>query len=184
MNNRFIKKIINAVTALAITAGIFGFTANAVAASDIQTTSSTEKEDFNYVSLGASNVNGYGLHGYNFEGVYEAPFEKNVGNRYGYKMDTPGAYPTLIKEELEKTYNVNYDLIAMSSLRAEELHLLLNNDYWGDSYTDIWFYDTNGDGNSSNWSYNAGLYEWQLRAEAGLEGAFILFITGFICLFF
>lgn len=133
-------------------------------------TSTSEKPEFNYVALGASNVNGYGMHGYNFEYVYEAPFEKEKDNRYGYEMDTPGAYADIIREKLSKDYNVNLHQIATSSLRAEELHFLLDYTYQGDSYTDTWLYDTNGDGVSSNWYLGAALYEWQQCADKNLEG--------------
>ena len=132
--------------------------------------SQAEKPDFNYVAIGASNTNAYGMHGYNFEYVYEAPFEKENDNRYGYEMDTEGSYTTIIRDRLSENYNVNLYQIAMSSWRVEELHFLLDNSYMGDSYTDAWVYDNNGDGVSSNWYYGAALYEWNLLAQSGAEG--------------
>ena len=170
MKRKITLKIFSAILAFTLTVTIFAFTLNAAALSDTYVKTAEEKPDFNYVALGASNVVGYGLHGYNFEEVYEAPFEKANGNRYGYKMDTPGTYAMLIKEKLSDNYNVNLSLIAMSSMRAEEVRFLLDENYWGDSYTDTWLYDTNGDGRSSNWSYGAALYEWEKRADAGVAG--------------
>ena len=166
-------KIVSAACAAALLLGSLAFTVNAAAeASSVNEpiAAGEAKPDFNYVAFGASNTNGYGLHGYNFDYVYEAPFEKSVENRYGYKMDAPGSYPVLVSEKLSEKYNVNLSLIAMSSMRSEELRFLLDENYMGDSYTDAWLYDTNGDGVSSNWCYYAGVYEWQKRAEAGLPG--------------
>lgn len=129
-----------------------------------------EKPDFNYLAFGASNMVGYGIHGYNFEYVYEAPFEKGKDNRYGYEMDTQGSYTTLISEILSENYNVNLHQVGMSSLRIEELHYLLDETYNGDSYTDTWLYDTNGDGVSANWYYGAAMYEWNELAKKGVAG--------------
>lgn len=170
MKRKTIRQFICAIITVSIAIGMMApalLGVQAVAASG----QDSSKTDFNYVALGASNVNGYGVHGYNFDRVYEAPFEKEFDNRYGYKMNTPEAYPVLIKNKLSEQYdNVNLSLIAMSSMRIEEVRVLLDENYWGDSYTDKWFYDTNGDGSSSNWSQGAALYEWQKRAEAGVPG--------------
>lgn len=166
-------KIVSAVCSAALLFGSLALTVNAAAVASSANepiVANESKPDFNYVAFGASNTNGYGLHGYNFDYVYEAPFEKAVENRYGYKMDAPGSYPVLVSERLSEKYNVNLSLIAMSSMRSEELRFLLDENYMGDSYTDAWLYDTNGDGVSSNWCYYAGVYEWQKRAEAGLPG--------------
>ena len=93
------KKLTYKFVSLMIAASIMICALGTVVSAAVSYNSS--KSDFKYVALGASNVNGYGLHGYNFEGVYEAPFEKALDNRYGYKMDTPGSYPVLLKEKLD-----------------------------------------------------------------------------------
>ena len=173
MKNSIKQKIITAITSVALLVGSFSFTANAAALTHTDVNASAkknEKTDFSYVSLGASNVNGYGLGGYNFDFVYETPFEKNEGNRYGYKMDVPGSYPVLIKDKLSDTYNVTLSQMAISSMRAEELRFIFDDSYNGDGYTDYWFHDINGDGQSLNYFRNAALYEWQKRAEAGISG--------------
>ena len=95
-----------------------------------------------YVSLGASNVNGYGLRGYmkavpgkTIDQTYEAaaldPSIKANANMLGYGSEASGSYPVLVAEEL------GYDLeqLAISSMRAEELRILLDNEYYGDSYS-------------------------------------------------
>ena len=169
MRKNIKQKIINLITAASLLVGAFGFTATNVAASDILD-KPEEKADFNYVSLGASNVSGYGLNGYNFDFVYDRPLEIQNENRYGYKMNTPGSYPVLINEALSDTYNVNFAQMAISGMRAEDLRFLLDDGYSGDAYTDYWFYDINGDGFSSNNFHYAGVYEWQARKEAGLPG--------------
>lgn len=117
----------------------------------------------NYVSFGASNVNGYGLSGYLPDDV--TAMNKDEANVYGYQRMPVGSYPYLIAEELNKTlggttsaYNgnlkqtqpftkVHVDQLAMSSMRVEELRFLLDESYPGDSYTAWRFY---GPG-SQNW---------------------------------
>ena len=91
----------------------------------------------NYVSFGASNTNGFGLKGYVPDEVYENPVLKFAHNVYGYKMTPEKAYPTLIAKALEEKtgMDVHLDQLAISSMRAEELHILLDNEYYGDAYT-------------------------------------------------
>ena len=166
MKRKITLKVVYAILVFALIANMLCFTINAVASSDEFAKATTQKTDFNYVSLGASNVNGYGLHGYNFDVVYEAPYQKHSDNLYGYKMDTPGSYPVLIKDKLSEKYNVNLSQMAISSMRAEELRFILDESYRGDGFTDVWFYDNNGDGFSLNYFYGAGALEWNERNEA------------------
>ncbi|MBR5260240.1 MAG: hypothetical protein IKV48_07230, partial [Eggerthellaceae bacterium] len=95
-----------------------------------------------YVSLGASNVNGYGLRGYmkavpgkTIDQTYEAaaldPSIKDGANFLGYTTETPGSYPVLVADEL----GYDLDQLAIRSMRAEELRILLDNEYYGDSYS-------------------------------------------------
>ena len=125
----------------------------------------------NYVSFGASNVNGYGLSGYLPNGV--TAMDKDDANVYGYQRMPVGSYPYLIAEELNKTlggttsaYNgnlketqpftkVHVDQLAMSSMRVEELRFLLDESYPGDSYT-AWRF------------YGPGSQNWFGKAEADL----------------
>jgi len=103
----------------------------------------------NYVSLGASNTNGYGLDGYLPAESMEYPdptFKESV-NVYGYDRAPAEGYPSLVSEALAGFgYNVNLNQLAISSMRAEELHMLLDNNYYGDSYTKWRFYNDNGEG--------------------------------------
>ncbi|MBE6799280.1 MAG: hypothetical protein E7525_05875, partial [Ruminococcaceae bacterium] len=119
----------------------------------------------NYVSLGASNVNGYGMRGYLDEEVYDYPLKKNEVNIYGYKQNTPGSYPVLIADAL----GANLSQLAISSMRAEEVRFLLDDSYTGDAYTDWRFCDVPGytNRNSQNWFYLAGKLEWEARGYAG-----------------
>lgn len=75
-----------------------------------------EKTEINYVSLGDSMSNGYGLEGY----------DKNSGvEDYGY-----GSYANLFANWLaEDGTTVNHAQLAMSGIRAEDLHWLLELDY-------------------------------------------------------
>ncbi|MBE7056856.1 MAG: hypothetical protein E7388_05395, partial [Ruminococcaceae bacterium] len=105
----------------------------------------------NYVSLGASNTNGYGLDGYLPEGTTAA--NKNNANVYGYKRVPEGSYPDLVRDYLvDKGYTVNLDQLAISSMRVEELRVLLDNSYYGDEYT--------------KWRFTAG-HNWFNQAEPG-----------------
>ncbi len=112
----------------------------------------------NYVSLGASNVNGYGLDGYLPDDVTVE--NKNTKNVYGYKRIPDGCYVDLVRDELAGMgYNVNVSQLAMSSMRVEELRILLDENYnTFDKYTNWRF--TGG----ARWFDNAGGLE-ALRAE-------------------
>ena len=110
-----------------------------------------------YVSLGASNVNGYGMRGYIpgeniMEEIALNPWLKNEVNVYGCTSNTPDSYPVLVAEAL----GAELIQLAMSSMRAEEVRFLLDDSYNGDSYTDWRFCDLNNDGRSENWFIGAG----------------------------
>lgn len=70
------------------------------------------KETINYVSLGDSMTNGYGLTNYDNNGY------RNYGKE---------AYPNQFADWLEDTYGVtvNHMEMAMSAMRAEDLHFIL-----------------------------------------------------------
>ena len=61
------------------------------------------EEPIKYVSLGASNTNGYGIRGYLPGSVTEDPLaaDKTTLNVYGYQMAPEAAYPAQIAKELE-----------------------------------------------------------------------------------
>jgi len=120
----------------------------------------TEQEQFIYVSLGASESNGYGLRGcvdeywYTPEGLAKVEeLEKNGGSRFdnemikvtGYQSEVKGSYPFLIAQKLKETLGEDYEVVfhqlAQSSMRTFELRVLLEDDYYGDSYTKWRFYD-------------------------------------------
>ncbi len=105
-----------------------------------------------YVSLGASNVNGFGLQGYLPEGVSSANYnDKNV---YGYERSPNGSYPVLVQEYLKQKSgkSVTLEQLAISSMRVEELRVLLDETYEGDSYT--------------RWRFTGG-QNWFEKAEGG-----------------
>ena len=118
-----------------------------------------------YVSLGASNVNGYGLRGYipaapgdadynvTYDNAALDPKIKAGANVLGYTAETPLSYPALVRDEL------GYDLeqLAISSMRAEELHILLDNEYYGDKYSEWRFIDKSNPNNKSKW-FNIATY--------------------------
>ncbi len=108
----------------------------------------------NYVSLGASNVNGFGMEGYLPPEVIQDPENYGTKNVYGYLRAGTDSYPNLIKNYLtEQGYTTNLTQLAVSSMRAEELHVVLSNDYNGDAYTDWRFTENIG---RQNWFGNMG----------------------------
>ena len=91
-------------------------------------------ETINYVSLGASNVNGYGLDGYLPAGTTVE--NKETANVFGYRQCPDGSYVDLVRDALENEgYTVNLSQLAISSMRVEELRVLLDESYNGDAYT-------------------------------------------------
>ena len=93
-----------------------------------------------YVSLGASNTNGYGLDGYLPPEVHEDPLAASKAdlNDYGYLMAPEAAYPAQIAEAL----GAELHQLAISSMRTEEVLFLLDENYKGDEYLDWRFYDS------------------------------------------
>jgi len=115
------------------------------------------KTTFNYVSLGASNTNGYGMRGYITEEelalLLSGQVSKDDVNVYGYERKPEGAYPDLIRDYYENSgYDVNINQLAISSMRVEELRILLDDSYMGDDY--------------SSWRFT-GSDGWFLSAEPG-----------------
>ena len=161
-------KLLSLVMVFTILFSVSATTISAAAAG-VDSHAEEEKEELNYVSLGASNVNGYGMHGYLGEDVYKYPLLKQTANIYGYKQNTPGSYPVLIQEALSEKYNVSLSQLAISSMRAEEVRFLLDDSYTGDAYTDWRFCDVEGYDQrwSQNWFYLAGKLEWEAQGNAG-----------------
>ena len=97
---------------------------------------------FRYVSLGASNTNGYGMKGYVSEEdvakFLNGEVNKNEINSYGYQKVPEGSYPDLIRDHYVQKVGqdkFSMDQLAISSMRVEELRVLLDNSYDGDDYT-------------------------------------------------
>ena len=113
--------------------------------------------EIKYVALGDSMTNGYGLPGYYprlqkhyYEGhedgncsclLSDGPYtvRNNLwgGNVFGYLANAPEAYPSLLADQLEAETGKSVNLLnmAISGMRTEELHVLLDTDYKGDGYT-------------------------------------------------
>lgn len=91
-----------------------------------------------YVSLGASNTNGYGHDGYLPAAVYEDPLaaSKDGLNVYGYNRAPAAAYPAQIAAQLkaETGKNVQLHQLALSSMRVEEVRYLLDETMEPDAY--------------------------------------------------
>lgn len=127
------------------------------------TTANTASDNtFTYVTLGASQTNGYGMRGYLDAEVYQNPdkFDKDTANVFGYERAPEAAYPSLIAKQMEKQTGKNVELrqLAMSSMRAEEVRMLLDESYNGDDYT-AWRFSA-----GHNWFDRAGGVD-KLRAD-------------------
>ena len=112
------------------------------------------EDAFHYVSLGASNTNGYGMRGYITEEelnlMLSGQVSKDEVNVYGYQRTPEGAYPDLIRDYYTEQYGtVEIDQLAISSMRAEELRVLLDDTYIGDDYTSWRFTGDDGWFNSA-----------------------------------
>ena len=136
---------------------VLSMTATSFAATKTSNTGAADNGTYYYVSLGASQTNGYGMRGYLDDELYKNPsaFDKNTSNVYGYQRAPEGAYPYKLAQYLKSDTgkDVKLDQLAMSSMRAEEVRMLLDNTYDGDAYTE--------------WRFTAG-HKWFDRA-GGLD---------------
>ena len=136
----FLRKAISLVLALVVMASFVIIPANA----EEQT-----KDSFSYVSIGASNTNGYGMRGYITEEelalLLSGQVNKNDVNVYGYERTPEGAYPDLIRDHYAEIYdNVTVNQLGISSMRVEELRILLDDSYMGDDYSSWRFTGNDG----------------------------------------
>ncbi|MBQ2242000.1 MAG: hypothetical protein II319_07665, partial [Clostridia bacterium] len=98
-----------------------------------------ESNEINYVSLGDSMSNGYGLPGYDGNTGVEDYGKEAYGNQFAEWLTSTGK-------------NVKHAQLAMSAMRAEDLHWLLEVDYNDPAVIEViqWL-DDNG-WNESNWN--------------------------------
>jgi len=134
---------------------LFGFVmAAALAVTPVLQTASfavsgnADKAELNYVSLGDSMTNGYGLPGYEFDHINgesdpDIIFQVNVN---GFMQGSWGldhssmndSYPAQFSSYLrEQGYDVNWSPLAISAMRAEDLHFILEFDYTDAELLDI-----------------------------------------------
>ena len=96
------------------------------------------EEPIVYVSLGASNTNGYGLFGYLPDAVSEDPLAASKAdmNVYGYHRAPEAAYPAQVAAELKAWTGKEVELaqLAISSMRVEEVRYLLDDTMVPDEY--------------------------------------------------
>ena len=70
---------------------------------------------------------------------------KDDVNVYGYERTPEGAYPDLIRDYYSQSYsNVNIHQLGISSMRVEELRILLDDTYMGDDYSSWRFTGSGG----------------------------------------
>lgn len=156
------KKILALTLALAM---VFTLCVPAFAES---TPPASGKIPYKYVSLGASNTLGYGLHGYWPLPLYDDPsavfrdFPEDIEEimiardgyfTSGYYYYSDDAYPVLVKNALQEKlgdgYEVSLKQCAINSMRAYDLMYMLDEDWAADAYigwrlgdgTEGWRYD-------------------------------------------
>jgi len=121
--NRKLKRIWRSATALCMAFVMMFSTCGTVFAEGEMTGGVPSEEGpvmsedtIKYVSLGDSMTNGYGLAGYQYN---------------GYLQDVPESYPAKFAEYLKNagTVTVDHTPLAMSAMRAEDLHFILEFDY-------------------------------------------------------
>ncbi|MBQ2989619.1 MAG: hypothetical protein IJD59_11000 [Clostridia bacterium] len=79
----------------------------------------TEKPNLNYVSLGDSMSNGYGLDGYAQDKYFDIFADEEIGH-YG-----EGAYTLQFEKYLAEIYNVNHSKLATSAMLSRDLLFLV-----------------------------------------------------------
>ena len=129
----------------------------------------------NYVALGDSTSNGYGLGDYylryqkhyqeghvcdNYCVLKDGPIttrdQQRGGNNVGYLNNASEAYPSILADKLADSTGLDVNILNMSisGMRPEELRLLLDKSYMGDKYTDYRFFgDTTVDPNAMTYFY-------------------------------
>ena len=107
------------------------------------------EDGFDYVALGASMTNGYGMRYYLDPDLYNFPNKLSMDGpgASGYRNHVAGSYPYLVGAALQSRVNkeVTVHQLAQSSMRVEELRYLLDDSFSGDEYTRWRFYDPSDD---------------------------------------
>ena len=119
----------------------------------------TDSNVIDYVSLGASNTNGYGHRGYLPAEVTEDPLAASKANlnTYGYERAPQNAYPAQIAAALEALTGQEVELhqLAISSMRTEEVSILLDDSWDGDAYTE--------------WRFTGGQKWFEIALPGGID---------------
>ena len=173
MNERISRMFRSGVAMLIVLCMVAGFVPSAAFAVEVK--DGNDDGIINYVSFGASNVNGFGVEGYidlggkTIEDILANPDLIQNVNVYGYQRMPEDSYPYLVAAALNEAAggtvkNTAYDgnaanapftkvkvnQLGISSMRMEELSYLLGT-FEGDSYTEWRFHDVNGDGKGGDW---------------------------------
>ena len=157
MKEKLFKTWRSGITVLLVLCMVVGLMAPA--ASAIQLSDVNDDGVINYVSLGASNVNGYGIRGYLPEAVTEDPLAASKAdlNVYGYLRAPNDAYPSQIAAALKEATGKDVVLgqLAISSMRTEEVRYLLDDTYEPDAYMD--------------WRFTGGQKWFEIAEPGGIE---------------
>lgn len=144
-------------------------------AAEPEETTAVEKPVYNYVSLGASNANGYALYNYLGPEVYERPGLAVFKEHIAIDQIVDGAYPQLVRdwlqEELGDDVTVKLNQMAASGMRTHELRMLLDDTYYGDRFTEWRFF-------SQNKKYDGQLWFGDKNELAGLRALYKEYISG------
>ena len=111
------KTFCAALSLLLVFSLLLGVSANGLVVLAEGNDEASQKGTLNYVSLGDSMTNGYGLGGYDGNTGVEDYGEKSYANQFAEWLKTSG-----------RATEVNHAQLAMSAMRAEDLHWLLEVD--------------------------------------------------------
>ena len=148
ISKRFAKRSLSLLLVLCMLLGLCPITVFAEAALPTK----------NYISFGDSMTNGYGHNGYEWDDTEGGHPSVNVN---GFRQnDVTTTYPAYLKEELDKTYDVNWEALAVSCMRTEDVNFLLR------YHTDEW------NENPSDWG-GSDVNSWNTTVKSKWESTFI-----------
>lgn len=158
--------------------------------------SPTPNGDFNYLSLGDSMTNGYGLPGYMH---YEGGADMNPASHEGFRFAVENAYPDLLAKKINSNYGyrVNLYQYAFTATRLEDVMALISTDdaadpnyYPGDAYTDHYIIEERIDrlygpeaGNTPMEKFGFARTDFQAAVKKANLISVCLGMNTFVCLF-
>lgn len=148
------KKIISLLLALVMLASVASVAANAASAS-------TVKQYKKYAFFGDSIAAGFSMPDYNAHGEYVWP-----------RQNIAGSYPNILSKAVQatSTYGGKTYSMAAPGFRTEELHMLLTNNYAGDTITKKYVGELASASKSAGYDYD-NLITWRADYQSAAKNA-------------